>query len=68
MFVPNFKILGEVVPEKSLTKIEKESNNKFQPLVLFSVLHLVVLIKRIFVREKVKWTNKGTIGQYVADS
>ena len=33
-FVPNFKILGQVVPEKSLTEN--------------------------FVREKEKWTNKGT--------
>ena len=41
-FVPNFKILGQVVPEKSLTEN--------------------------FVREKEKWTNKGTDKQYVADS
>ena len=41
-FVPNFMILGQVVPEKSLTEI--------------------------FVREKEKWTNKGTDKQYVADS
>ena len=45
MFVPNFKILGQVVPEKSLTKIsiyyigeiekrkiEKEGKNKAQHL------------------------------------
>ena len=46
MFVPNFKILGQVVPEKSLTKIsifitferlikekiEKEAKNKSQHL------------------------------------
>ena len=45
MFVPNFKILGQVVPEKSLTKIqysligeiekrkiEKEGKNKSQHL------------------------------------
>ena len=43
MFVPNFKILGQVVPEKSLTKIqyllhrrdrkiEKEGKNKYQHL------------------------------------
>ena len=41
-FVPNFKILGQVVTEKSL--------------------------KENFVREKEKWTNKGTDKQYVADS
>ena len=41
-FVPNFMILGQVVPEKSLMEI--------------------------FVREKEKWTNKGTDKQYVADS
>ena len=40
--VPNFKILGQVVPEKSLTEN--------------------------FIREKEKWTNKGTDKQYVADS
>ena len=59
MFVPNFKILGQVVPEKSLTKIsifitlerlKKEKNRKEGKinlstlLVLFSVLHLVVLM------------------------
>ena len=44
MFIPNFKILGQVVPEKSLTKIsifimeiekgkiEKEGKNKSQHL------------------------------------
>ena len=37
----NFKILGQVVPEKSLTEN--------------------------FVKEKAKWTNKGTDKQYVAD-
>ena len=41
-FVPNFKILGQIVHEKSL------SVN--------------------FVREKEKWTNKGTDKQYMADS
>ena len=41
-FVPNFMILGQIVPGKSLTEI--------------------------FVREKEKWTNKGTDKQYVADS
>ena len=53
MFVPNFKILGQVVPEKSLTKwserlkkekIEKEGKINLSTLVLFSVLHLVVLM------------------------
>ena len=59
MFVPNFKILGQVVPEKSLTKIsifitlserlkkekiEKEGKINLGTLVLFSVLHLVVLM------------------------
>ena len=42
MFVTSFKILSEVVPEKSLTEN--------------------------FVREKEKWTNKGTDRPYVADS
>ena len=41
-FVPNFEILGQVVPEKSLTEN--------------------------FVREKEKWTSKGTDKKYVADS
>ena len=58
MFVPNFKILGQVVPEKSLTKIsifitlerlkkekiEKEGKINLSTLVLFSVMHLVVLM------------------------
>ena len=58
-FVPNFKILGQVVPEKSLTKIsifiilerekEKVKNRKsakinLNTLVLFSVIQLVILI------------------------
>ena len=42
MFVLNFEILVQVVPEKSLTEN--------------------------FVREKEKWTNKGTDKPYVADS
>ena len=42
MFVFNFKILVQVVPEKSLTEN--------------------------FVRDKEKWTNKGTDKPYVADS
>ena len=42
MFVTSFKILSEVVPEKSLTENS--------------------------VREKEKWTNKGTDKPYVADS
>ena len=59
MFVPNFKILGQVVTEKSLTKlpyslpwserlkkekIEKEGKINLSTLVLFSVMHLVVLM------------------------
>ena len=59
MFVPNFKILGQVVPEKSLTKfpyslpwserlkkgkIEKEGKINLSTLVLFSVMHVVVLM------------------------
>ena len=40
MFVLNFEILVQVVPEKSLTEC--------------------------FVREKEKWTNKGTDKPYVA--
>ena len=58
MFVPNFKILGQIY-EKSMTKIaifipwserlkkekiEKEGKINLSTLVLFSVLHLVVLI------------------------
>ena len=59
MFVPNFKILGQVVPEKSLTKIsifitleceiekgkklKKKAKINLGTLVLFSVMHLVVL-------------------------
>ena len=58
MFVPNFKILCQVDPEKSLTKIfiytlpwserlkkekiEKEGKINLSTLVLFSVMHLVV--------------------------
>ena len=42
MCLPSFKILRQVVPEKSLTKN--------------------------VVREKEKWTNKGTDKPYVADS
>ena len=56
VFVPNFKTLGQVVPEKSLTKIsifialereiEKEKNAKINlsTFVLFSVIHLVIFI------------------------
>ena len=58
MFVLNFKILGQVIPEKSLTKIsifitlerfkkvkiEKEGKINLSTLVLFSVMHLVVLM------------------------
>ena len=60
MFVPNSKILGEVVLEKSLTKIsicitleserwkkeniELEGKLNLSTLVLFPVIHLVVLI------------------------
>ena len=60
MFVPNLKILCQVVPEKPLTKIslfitleceiEKRKNRKhfakinLSTLMLFTVIHLVVLI------------------------
>ena len=60
MFVTNLKILGQLVPEKSLTKIsifiihykigeiEKRKNRKrrqkLSTLVLFTVIHLIVLI------------------------
>ena len=58
MLVPNFKILGQAVPEKSLTKfsifitlerlkkekIEKEGKINLSTLVLFSVMHLDVLL------------------------
>ena len=60
MFVPNFKILGQEVHEKSLTKIsifitlelEIEKGNKMKrkakinlsTLILFSVMHLVYKI------------------------
>ena len=56
MFVPNFKILGQVVLEKSLTKIsicitlerEIEKRKKIEKegkiKSLFTVIHLVVLI------------------------
>ena len=58
-FVPNFKILGQIVNEKSLTKIsifiiyigvrdgkkiEKNAKKNVSTLGLFSVIHLVVLI------------------------
>ena len=69
-----------------MKKEEKEGKMNLSTLVLFSVMHLVVLmwyIKNLknmaqieaeksvtenFVREKEKWTNKGTDKQYVADS
>ena len=58
MFEPNFEILGQVVPEKSLTKIsifitlerkkkgkiKKKAKLNLSTLVLFTVIHLVVLI------------------------
>ena len=59
MFVPNFKILGKAVPEKSLKKIShihyiglsdrkmknrKRRQKNLSTLVLFTVIHLVVLI------------------------
>ena len=50
-FVPNFKILGQEIPEKSLTKIsifiilEREiAKTNLSTLVLFSVIQLVFLI------------------------
>ena len=58
-FVPNFKILGQVVPEKSLMKIsifiilerekekvkqKKNAKLSLNTLVLFSVIQLVILI------------------------
>ena len=55
-FVPNFKILGQVVNEKSLTKIsifiiyigviekKKKCKKNLSTLGMFSVIHLVVLI------------------------
>ena len=65
-------------------KIEKDGKINLSTLVLFSVMHLVVLVlytkfkdsgskaeKSVtenFVREKEKWTNKGTDKQYVSDS
>ena len=66
-------------------KIEKEGKINLSTLVLFSVMHVVVLmlytkfkdsgskeaeksVTENFVREKEKWTNKGTDKQYVADS
>ena len=60
MFLQNFKVLCQVVPEKSLTKIsifitlevgdsksgkqKKKASINLGTLVLFSVIHLVVLI------------------------
>ena len=60
MFVPNFIILGQVAPEKSMTKnsisitlewevekkdnIEKEGKKNLSTLVLFTLIHLVALI------------------------
>ena len=56
MFVPNSKILGQLVPEESLTKIhihyigvrgsekEKEGKINLSTLVLFTIINLVVLI------------------------
>ena len=54
-FVPNFKILGKVVPEKSLTKTiavrdrktenrKKKAKLNLSILVLFTEIHLVVFI------------------------
>ena len=73
MVVPNFKILGQVVPEKSLTKIsiyslpwserlkkeklEKEGKINLSTLVLFSVLHLVVLM--LFTKFKDSGSNRS---------
>ena len=60
MFVQSFKVLCQVVPEKSLMKIsifitwgvrdsksgklKKKANISLGTLVLFSVIHLVILI------------------------
>ena len=55
----NFKILGQVVPEKSLTKIsifitlkceiekgkiENKANINLSTMILFTVIHLVVIV------------------------
>ena len=60
MFVPNFEILGQVVPKKHFKKssmfismeceIEQEKNRKknikikFRTFVLFSVIYMVIII------------------------
>ena len=42
MFVPNFNILGEVVPEKSVTKIllEKKKNGQIKGVISMRMLNL----------------------------
>ena len=71
--------------DRTKGKLKKKAKINLSILVLFSVIHLVVLIvytkfkdpvqkeaeKSVienFVREKEKWTNKGTDKQNMADS
>ena len=71
------------VRDRKREKLEKKAKINLCTLVLFSVIHLVVLIgihnlktlvqleaeqsvTENFVREKEKWTNKGTDKQHVA--
>ena len=68
MFVPNLKILSQVVSEKSLTEKKFNRQTDKQTSVRKRQKLYTPYILRIFAREKEKWTNKGTDKQYVADS
>ena len=76
-FVPNFKILGQAVPEKSLTEkkvythTNKQTHGKsknYIPPIYFVYRGYNKSLTENFIREKEKWTNKGTDKQCVADS
>ena len=75
MFVPNSKILGQVVAEKSLkkkmnthTQTHGKSKNYIPPIYFVYRGYNDSWDKENFVKAKEKWTNKGTDKPYVADS
>ena len=74
MFVPNLKIIGTVVPEKSLTKkkfthTHTRKKQKIKQKVSKAHIPPAVAITghTTLNGEKEKWTNQGTDKQYVAE-
>ena len=65
MFVPNFKILGEVVPEKSVTKnyLMERKNEQIKGMISMRVLILSYTIQEVianvcFVCVEVLWPSQ----------